>query len=202
MQISVIGAAGMVGAAIVEEAIERGHDVRTFTKSGSGDGARALDLADTDAVVDVIDTSGVTVISTAGRDNYDAVVAAHKDLIAAAPVGRMFVIGGAGGLKAGEVLLAESPELPEEYRAEARAFVQVYQAYAQSSGLDWTMLAPSPMIAPGVRTGEYRTELDFPAGGFISAQDFAVAGIDEIEQPQHAGARFTAASVDEEAAGA
>ena len=48
---------------------------------------------------------------------------------------------------------------------------------------------------------EYKAEatsgaaaLDTPAGDFISAEDYAVALVDEVEQPQHRRQRFTAAT--------
>lgn len=56
------------------------------------------------------------------------------------------------------------------------------------------MLSPAFEIAPGERTGKYNTALDTPAGASISAEDFAVALIDEAEEPKHAGRRFTVAN--------
>jgi putative NADH-flavin reductase len=59
------------------------------------------------------------------------------------------------------------------------------------------------VIAPGERTGAYKTGADSPAGESISAEDYAVALLDEIEKPAHhcrsdnqpAGARRAASSV-------
>ena len=56
------------------------------------------------------------------------------------------------------------------------------------------MLSPAPMIAPGQRTGVYRVGSDSPIGDAISAEDFAVAIVDEIEKPAHTGTRFTVAN--------
>jgi putative NADH-flavin reductase len=50
------------------------------------------------------------------------------------------------------------------------------------------------MIAPGQRTGVYSVGADSPIGDAISAEDFAVAIMDELEKPAHAGARFTVAN--------
>lgn len=199
MNIAVIGAAGMVGSAIVAEAKDRGHQVTSYTRSGSA-GTLALDLANTAALVEVINSSEATVISVASRDDYSAAIAAHRALIAAAPTGRFLIVGGAGALNAGEGLLLDSPDFPEEYLTEAKTFAAVLDDYRAASDLNWTMLAPSPMIAPGARTGDYRTELDVPAGMFVSTQDFAVAAIDELEKTAHVGTRFTVASADEAAA--
>lgn len=200
MKISVIGAAGLVGSQIAAEATSRGLDVRAFTRTGSDVGespSHALEISDTAALARVIGDSDATVISVAGRDDYDAVVAAHQDLIAAKPAGRIVVIGGAGGLQAGDGLLLDSPAFPAEFLTEAKAFASVLDRYRAAADVDWTMIAPSPEIAPGARTGQYVTALDTPAGGFVSTQDFAVAVVDEVQRPAYQGARFTVASADE-----
>lgn len=203
MKISVIGAAGMVGSQVAAEAAERGHDVHAYTRSGNapqGLTAQPLSLHDAEAVTSVVNGSDATVISVAGRDDYEAIVTAHEQIIAAHPTGRILVVGGAGGLQVGEGLLLDSPEFPAEYLPEAKAFTQVYTDYAASTGLDWTLIAPSSEIAPGARTGSYTTNHDHPAGNFVSTQDFAVALVDEIENPAHQQRRFTVASTDETAA--
>lgn len=199
MKIAVIGAAGMVGAEIVKEAEARGHQVDSYTRSARP-GSQGLDFSDTAAVAQVVADHEVTVISVASRDNYQAAIDAHQALIAAAPTGRLLIVGGAGALQAGEGLLLESPDFPEEYLPEAKTFAQVLADYRASEGLDWTVIAPSPGIAPGVLTGDYKLEKDTPAGMFVSTQDFAVAALDEIEQPAHRKQRFTVASADEAAA--
>jgi putative NADH-flavin reductase len=50
------------------------------------------------------------------------------------------------------------------------------------------------VIAPGERTGTYKVGADSPAGGSVSAEDFAVALLDEIEKPAHRRQRFTVAN--------
>lgn len=63
-------------------------------------------------------------------------------------------------------------------------------------GLDWTMLSPSAVIAPGERTGRFRLgrdQLMRNAAGEsrISVEDCAVAFVDELETPAHRRQRFT-----------
>lgn len=203
MHLSIIGAAGMVGSQITAEALSRGHQVDAYTRSGRATeltDTRPLALTDTDAVARVVNSSDATVITVGGRDDYEAVVAAHERLIAARPTGRVLVVGGAGALPVGEARLLDSPDFPAEYLPEATAFARVYDAYAASTGLNWTMIAPSPEIGPGVRTGHYVDGGNAMAGGFVSSQDFAVAAVDELEKPAHRGERFSVASADETAA--
>jgi len=60
--------------------------------------------------------------------------------------------------------------------------------------VDWTFISPAPVIEPGQRTGFYKAGADSPAGESISAEDYAVALIDEINQPAHRRQRFTVAN--------
>jgi putative NADH-flavin reductase len=65
----------------------------------------------------------------------------------------------------------------------------------QAEGLDWTLQSPAIEIGLGERTGRYRTTSDqllFDDSGksFISYEDYAVAVLDELERPQHVGARY------------
>jgi putative NADH-flavin reductase len=57
-------------------------------------------------------------------------------------------------------------------------------------------LSPSVRLTPGTRTGKYRVGTDhvlYDAQGVsaISLEDYAVAMIDELEQPEHHRERFT-----------
>ena len=68
----------------------------------------------------------------------------------------------------------------------------------KDSSLDWSYQSPAALIQPGERTGSFRlgtTQLVTDAKGEsrISAEDFAVAMVDELEKPQHLRRQFTAA---------
>lgn len=195
MNIVVFGATGMVGSRTVAEAESRGHQVTGYARHGE----HALDFAETAKVVDIINDPAVDVTIIAvvsGRTgSYDEDIANHQALIDAAPTGRLLIVGGAGALQADDnSLLVDAPDFPEMYKPESQTFVSIYNMYKQTTDLNWTMLAPAPEIAPGERTGQYQVAKDHPAGRFISAEDFAVALVDEAENPQHAGTRFTVAN--------
>jgi putative NADH-flavin reductase len=58
------------------------------------------------------------------------------------------------------------------------------------------MLCPGAVIEPGERTGTFRLGtdqllVDAAGDSRISVQDFALAMIDELEQPAHSRRRFT-----------
>lgn len=201
MKIAVIGATGMVGSRVVAETAQRGHTVDAYSRSGAipegAHQATALDLSDTDQVVEVIGTHDYTIITVvSGRTgDYADDVANHRKLLAAQPEGAFLVVGGAGALSADEnTMLKDTEGFPVEYKAEADAFAEIYRDYLSSTVVEWTMLAPAPVIGPGTRTGEYRTASDRPAGDSVSAEDFAVALVDEAESREHAGTRFTVAN--------
>jgi putative NADH-flavin reductase len=125
-----------------------------------------------------------------------------RALIAGLPkasVKRVLVVGGAGSLHvAPGQALVDQPAFPEAYKAEAlnaRAALEVWKSEGSAAGLDWTCLSPAIEIGPGERTGRYRTTDDsvlWDAAGksFITFEDFAVAIIDELENPAHVRRRF------------
>lgn len=55
------------------------------------------------------------------------------------------------------------------------------------ANLDWTFFAPAALIAPGERTGTFRTGVgklivDAQGNSKISAEDYAIAFVDALEQ--------------------
>ena len=106
MNIAIIGATGMVGARTATEAISRGHRVDAYTRSGKapeGTTAHSIDLADTAALVNIVNNHDVTIVAVPGGRGTSAqpIIDAHRALIAAAPTGRLLVVGGAGSLEDG-----------------------------------------------------------------------------------------------------
>ena len=92
--------------------------------------------------------------------------------------------------------LLDTPGFPNAYRGTAEGARQALRLLQQETQLDWTMLSPSAVIAPGARSGRFRLggdQLLKDAAGEsrISVQDFAMAFIDEAETPAHSRKRFT-----------
>ncbi|CCI53709.1 NAD(P)-dependent oxidoreductase [Nostocoides jenkinsii] len=201
MRITVIGATGMIGSRVVAEAAQRGHDVTALSRSGrdvlGASTAGKLDLSDTAGVREAIDQSDATVIAVPSDrtgGSHEPTIEAHRNLIADPPRQRVLVVGGAGSLVVDGIALKDSAGFPVEYRAEAETFTTILELYRESEGVDWTLLSPAPAITPGVRTGGYVTGADSPVGAEISAEDFAVAVVDELQYPAHRLARFTVAA--------
>lgn len=200
MKIAVYGAAGMVGSEITAEALRRGHQVTAVTRQGVevlGAAALAGNLFDLAGLQQVAADHDAVVLSVApdrSGNPHDSYIQTHRDIAAAGLPARLFVIGGAGALEIDGVQLKDLTEFPEAYKAEAETMSAILDFYRASAGLEWTMLAPAPEIAPGERTGSYTLGLDSPAGAKISTPDFAIAALDELEKPRHLNQRFTAAN--------
>ncbi|MBB3115186.1 NAD(P)-dependent oxidoreductase [Corynebacterium bovis] len=204
--ITVYGSTGMVGRPITEEAVRRGHTVTAVSRHESPEnpvaGATYVtgDFWDTADVVEKAKDADVLVVSVpAPRDGspLHPIIDAHRaavDALRGLPT-RVFVIGGAGGLfTADGERLVDTDLVKDIYKPEARAFLEVLTTYENApEDLDWVMLAPSPVIAPGPATPEHVLGTDTPVGDHVSTGTFAEAVVDEIEEPAHRRVRFTVA---------
>jgi len=140
--------------------------------------------------------------------------------VRAAGVRRLVVAGGAGSLEiAPGRAQADEPGFPAAYLPEALAQRDVL-TYLRTlddgpddrpddgpdngpdngpdDGLDWTYVSPAAEIAPGERTGRYRIGgdqllTDEHGESHISAEDYAIAFVDELEQDAHPRARMSVA---------
>jgi putative NADH-flavin reductase len=202
MRIAIYGAGGIVGTRLATEALRRGHEVTGITRTGSGipDGVMSVigDAGDPDLAKSVAADNDVLVSSIppsrTGGD-HQLYLDALRTLAENLGDARLFVIGGAGSLVADGKRLVDSPGFPEAAKAEALTAARGLEYFrGLGEGIDWTFLSPAPVIAPGERTGTYNKGLDSPVGQTISAEDFAVAVLDELETPAHRRLRFTVAN--------
>ena len=107
------------------------------------------------------------------------------------------MVGGEGSLEvAPGLLLVNAPNFPVEYKSEALAGVAFLIRLREEKNLEWTFLSPSAFFAPGHGTGKFRfgkDQLLVAADGqsHVSMEDFAIAMVDELENPKHSRERFT-----------
>ena len=211
MNIVLFGATGHVGRRIVAEALRRGHKVVGVVRDPSRAQAPDLrvplvqgDATDPESVARVVRGADAVVSSVSPRPGTTGsaprLAGVARALIAGARqagVRRLVVVGGAASLEvAPDVALLDTPGFPDEYRDEAtqgRESLSVYRS--EAGGLDWTFISPAIVIQPGERTGRYRTTVDTlltdeQGNSVISYEDYAVALLDELENPQHVGRRF------------
>ncbi|GAA3176290.1 MULTISPECIES: NAD(P)-dependent oxidoreductase [Streptomyces] len=211
-QLAIFGANGTIGSRIVQEALRRGHQVTAVVRDPA-----KLTLSDPNLTVttgDVLDPESVAkaatgqdaVISAVGggdgpghiatiKPAAEALVAGLRTLGDRAP--RLLTVGGAGSLRKPDgTLVWDAEGLPEFLLQIMHAHGDALDFYRTVSDVRWTNLSPAALIEPGERTGTYRTAVDDlvvaeDGSSRISAEDYAVALLDEVEQPRHIGERFT-----------
>ncbi len=203
MRIALYGATGMMGSRIAAEALSRDHHVTAISRTPHSDvpvgaGVRLGDAGDADGVARVAAEHDV-VVSAIGPSRTGArpQIFLHALACLAENVGtrRLVVVGGAGSLEVAPGLrLLDSPGFPAAYRPEALTQAAALELLKDTGAIvDWVYVSPAPAVGPGERTGKYRIGLDVPIGDWISAEDYAVAIIDEIEVPHFHRVRFNVA---------
>ncbi|MGF7134156.1 putative NADH-flavin reductase [Paraburkholderia sp. EB58] len=199
LKIALFGATGMIGSRIAVEAARRGHQVTALARNPervptdvANLKAAQADLLDATSVAAAV--RGHDVVASAyapPREDAGIVVTATRTLVEgvrAAGLKRLVVVGGAGSLEvAPGTQLVDSEGFPDAYKAVALAHRDAFTFYRTLSDLDWTVFAPAAVIAPGERTGVFRTGADtlladVSGNSHISVEDYAVAFVDELEQ--------------------
>jgi putative NADH-flavin reductase len=212
MKIAIVGATGFIGLKLRDEAVSRGHVVTAVTRSPEK-------LPKHDRIIPApADVNDVPVLAGYFRGQ-EAVIHSYAPgrglgaeeskekqragtlsiiaAVKAAGIKRLLAVGGAGSLEIRPgVAQFDTPEFPAAFQGGARATAQIKDLLRAEKDLDWTFLCPSTMIAPGERTGKFRLGGDQLLIGEdgqsrISVEDYAVAMIDELENPKHTGHRFT-----------
>ena len=211
MNIIIFGAAGNVGSRIVNEALSRGHKVSAVVRT-----AQQLDqlpnqvqglvspIQDPEQVRELI--AGHDLIISAVRPPSGAeqnLVAITEVILNAANQEevRALIVGGAASLiipHLAQTVLSAKGFLPAEVVPIATACFAQHEAVEVSAHQNWAYLSPPAMLVPGERTGQYQigtNELLYDGQGnsHISMEDFAVALLDEAQEPRHHQQRFTVA---------
>jgi putative NADH-flavin reductase len=215
MHIVLLGDAGAIAQRITREALSRGHRItavvrnpKTYEKPAAGVEVVQGDATDPKSVAAVARGADAIVNAISPRpggegrpasslaDAANAVIEGAK----AAGVKRLLVVGGAGTLEvAPGVQLLDTPGFPDIYKPEALEGRAAYAVYREKAApLEWTYVAPAAVIQPGERTGKYRTSndqllADASGKSTITHEDYAVAMLDELENPKNIGRRLAVA---------
>jgi len=210
-QVTVLGATGYTGSRIVAELLRREHQVVALARD-----AGELEAAPAPTVLvgsvyepGVISraSAGSEVIVSALRgvtaDGHQLIEVLEELLsVAGAEGARLGVMGGAGSLQTtpGGPLLVETPDFPAAAKPESTAQRAVLDALrATDADVDWFYVSPGASYGQDRtphRTGEFRIGndvllVDADGRSTISAEDLAVAVVNEIERPAHHRERFT-----------
>lgn len=201
-RIVVVGGTGYTGGNVVREAAARGHDVVSISRSEPGervDGVR-YEVGPVEQVAQHVVPGAAAVVATLSPrgDMAGRLVDVYRELarLSAEAGARYLQVGGFSSLRPAEdqPRFAEG-DVPEQYRAEALEgeATRVLLAEHAPPELDWVFLSPAGGYGawvPGERTGAYRVGgevalFDADGGSELSGADFALAIVDEIEDPKH-----------------
>ena len=211
MKIALIGATGFVGSAILQEALDRDHEVTAIARNPDTLTPHAKlhpkkgDVYNEDEVAWLV-TGHDAVISAfnpgwSNSDIYNLQVKGTRAIINGvkkAGVKRLLFVGGAGSLEVNPgVQSVDLPGFPTEYKQGALATREALNTLRKETSLEWSFLSPSADLSPGQRTGQFRLGTDqllkdAKGESRISVEDYAMAMIDEVEKPNHVRQRFTA----------
>lgn len=216
MKTALIGASGFVGIHLLQELLQRGHQVTAIVRN-----PEKITISNPNLTVAKGDILNEDEVATLVK-GHDAVISAYnpgwtnpniyeeflqgsqsiQNGVKKAGVKRLIVIGGAGSLfVAPGVQLIDTPKFPQEFKAGASAARDFLNIIQKETELDWTFFSPAIEMhhgTAGIRRGTYRTALDTPVfdenhRSILSVEDVAVAIVDELEHPQFIKKRFTAA---------
>jgi putative NADH-flavin reductase len=213
MKVALIGATGFVGSQLLNEALSRGHEVTAIVRrperlpEHANLTAKQVDIMNVDALAALLPGHEAVIAAfnpdrTVPGDVFERMVAGAKAIIAAVKksgVKRLLVVGGAGSLEVapGQQMI-DQPDFPPEWKAGAGGTKQFLYLLKEEPDLDWTFLSPAAMFQPGEKTGTFRLGgdqmlVDDKGECRISTGDYAVAMIDELEEPRHTHRRFCVA---------
>jgi putative NADH-flavin reductase len=216
LKIVVYGGSGNIGSRIVAEAASRGHTVTVVDRTPkpiagphgqhvklvTGDALDPKDIAKNIAGQDVVISS--VVVRPAPMPDFALRVAKSMVEGLRTQTGtqktRLLIVGGASSLynAEGKRIIDTFPAgMLESSRGEVRSAVDALDWLKTVNDVSWTFFSPAMNITPGTRTGKFRLGseqivVDAQGRSAISMEDYAVAMLDEVEQPKNLNKRFTA----------
>jgi uncharacterized protein len=200
MKVAHIGATGKVGGKIREELLRRGHTVTAISRHPEKTPLSPLvataqgDVAEPDKLALLLKGHDAVISSAPFQPGSSPKLV---DAIRKSAVKRYIAVGGAGSLEvAPGKLLKDSGQIPAEWLPVINEGAELLKILRADQRLDWTFFSPAALIGPGERTGKFRLggdQLITAADGksSISYDDYAIALVDELEQPKHVRQRFT-----------
>ncbi|KXO80015.1 epimerase [Acinetobacter venetianus] len=219
MNIVLFSASGRAGKTILNELIQRGHQVTAIVR----DKSRLSDLSvsqvqvvesdlvnmdaeqlskiiqNTDAVISAFGPPSNDPRYVSDQNYTDQLVVVTEKLIEAVKISkapRFVVVGGAGSLWFSPgITVLDSGYWPQPYVPIAKSHMKTLNIL-KNSNINWTYFSPPMMIELGKRTGKFKLGgddliKDEQGHSHISFEDYAIALVDEIENPKFERARFT-----------
>lgn len=207
-----IGASGFVGNAILNELLSRGHKVTAVVRnpekinvSNSNLEIVKTDVSDTNVMVEICKGKEAIISAYnpgwANPDIYEETLRNYPLILEAAKrsgAKRLLCVGGAGTLFCAPGLrVVDSGAIPDAIMDGVKSLGEFYlNTLMNEKAIDWIFFSPAGTLEPGKRTGKFRLgkdDLIIDENGIshISVEDYAVAMVDELENPKHHYERFT-----------
>jgi uncharacterized protein len=200
LKIAIIGVSGNVGKRIAEEALNRGHLVTGIARRIDNITVRENltlkvgEISNPEALGGILKGHDA-VVSSVKYTDFDA-----DQLLKAvrlSGVKRYLAVGGAGTLEISPgVTVLQSGKLPDFVVPSSRGAQKFLDMLRSVNDLNWTVLSPALDFSAGERTSKFRLGVDElitdeHGKSAVSFEDFAIALLDEIEDPRHLKSRFT-----------
>jgi uncharacterized protein len=211
-KIVLIGASGFVGSAILNEALERGYQVKAIVRN-----PEKITIKNPNLTIVKADVSSSQRVSELCKGADDVISAynpgwtnpdIYNDTLKIYPailegvkrsgVKRFLIVGGAGSLFVSPGLrLMDAGIIPESFLPAIRSLARFYlEILSSEKDLDWVFFSPAGNISHSERTGKFRLGkddliTDTEGKSNISVEDYSVAMLDEVEKPSHHKERFT-----------
>lgn len=212
INVTLIGASGFVGTAILNELLNRGHKVTAIVRNPERVGVKndnlnvvKANVADTEAVIEACKGKDAVIsaynpgwinpnIYEETLHNYPLILEGVK----LSGVNRLLCVGGAGTLFCAPGLrVVDSGAIPEAIMGGVKSLGEFYlNTLVNEHDIDWVFFSPAGTLEPGERTGIFRLGkddliVDADGNSHISVEDYAMAMVDELEKPVHHFERFT-----------
>lgn len=210
--VTLIGASGFIGTAILNELLNRGHKVTAIVRNPERVGVKndnlnvvKANVADTEAVIEACKGKDAVIsaynpgwtnpnIYEETLHNYPLILEGVK----LSGVNRLLCVGGAGTLFCAPGLrVVDSGAIPEAIMGGVKSLGEFYlNTLVNEHDIDWVFFSPAGTLEPGERTGIFRLGkddliVDADGNSHISVEDYAMAMVDELEKPVHHFERFT-----------
>lgn len=207
-----IGASGFVGNAILNELLSRGHKVTAVVRNPKKINVTnskleivKTDVSDTNVMVEICKGKEAIISAYnpgwANPDIYEETLRNYPLILEAAKrsgAKRLLCVGGAGTLFCAPGLrVVDSGAIPDVIMDGVKSLGEFYlNTLMNEKAIDWIFFSPAGTLEPGKRTGKFRLgkdDLIIDENGIshISVEDYAVAMVDELENPKHHYERFT-----------
>ena len=210
--VTLIGASGFVGTAILNELLLRGHKVTAVVRN-----PEKINVSNSNLRIVKADVSDTDAMTEACKDK-DAIISAYNpgwtnpniyaetlrnyplilEAVRQSGVRRLLCVGGAGTLFCAPGLrVVDSGVIPDAIMGGVRSLGEFYlNTLMNEKEIDWIFFSPAGTLEPGKRTGKFRLGkddliVDENGNSHISVEDYAVAMVDELENPKHHYERFT-----------